>query len=212
MEQVRPSPIFDTNVFIDSASGAITPKEWSKIRRCCPKRGWPLSMITAAELLVGLTKVGNQMFSQKRKELESARQLSRARVLPEPRVLVCEELLGKEFPLEPPLPEVFTKCIEIVSRAKSHSELEHGKVLYKPAVYKGKRTAGCNLAIVEELLRGPKKQWTQIIAQHLDSLDATWRSRRAVSGSSLPEQLREKLKQQIPWTGLRFSFAQTLIQ
>lgn len=56
LKEVRLTPIFDTNIFGD-VGGRISEKDWRFLVRHRPCHGWPLSDITAWELLVGVNVV-----------------------------------------------------------------------------------------------------------------------------------------------------------
>jgi hypothetical protein len=47
-------PIFDTNVLADVQRGKIPQSEWSVLLRHRPRHGWPLSSVTAFELLAAI--------------------------------------------------------------------------------------------------------------------------------------------------------------
>jgi hypothetical protein len=51
---LRPSPIFDTNVFGDVQREGISKADWNYALRRRPGHGWSLSNVTALELLVAV--------------------------------------------------------------------------------------------------------------------------------------------------------------
>lgn len=61
---MRLTPIFDTNVIGDIQREMISPSDWRFLLRHRPGRGWPLSTITALELLVGLHDIQPDSFPE----------------------------------------------------------------------------------------------------------------------------------------------------
>ncbi len=98
---MRLTPLFDTNIFGDRQRGKISGSEWQHLLRHRPRKGWPLSAITILELLVGVHLVPPEEFNQVKGQLALARELSKGRILDEPRILLCEHVLYKPFPLDP---------------------------------------------------------------------------------------------------------------
>ena len=47
-------PIFDTNVLADVQRGKISQSDWRALVRHRPRHGWPLSTVTAFELLAAV--------------------------------------------------------------------------------------------------------------------------------------------------------------
>ncbi len=95
---MRPTPIFDTNIFGHVQEGLISQRDWRYLLRRRPRRGWPLSAVTALELLAGVHDVSSDKFLQAREQVELACKLSRGRILEEPRFLFCREVLNAPFP------------------------------------------------------------------------------------------------------------------
>jgi len=69
---VRPTPIFERNIFADATDGRISQTDIRFLFRHRPRRGWPLSSVTALELLVGIDDVPPERFLQLRKQVELA--------------------------------------------------------------------------------------------------------------------------------------------
>src|ERR1035438_5067112 len=66
--------------------------------RHLPGRGWPLSQVTALELLAGIHFAGSADFLNVRQRIELAYKLSNGRILNDPRFLLCQEVLRIPFP------------------------------------------------------------------------------------------------------------------
>lgn len=87
---MRPAPIFDTNIFGHVQDGSIPQSDWHYLFRHRPGRGWPLSAVTALELLGGVDDVPSEKFLQLKEQVELAYKLSNGRILEEPRFLLCK--------------------------------------------------------------------------------------------------------------------------
>jgi hypothetical protein len=95
---VRLKPIFDTNVFGHLEAGHIPFSDWEYLLAHRPRHGWPLSNVTALELLAGIHFGGSDWFPGAKRRVEMAQQLSRGRVLDDFRILICRRVLHIPFP------------------------------------------------------------------------------------------------------------------
>jgi hypothetical protein len=95
---LRPTPIFDTNVIADVQRGRISRADWQAVLRHRPRHGWPLSSVTALELLAGLEDIPPGKFAPVSEQLDLAFDLSKGRILEDPRHLICSEVLHVPFP------------------------------------------------------------------------------------------------------------------
>jgi len=140
-------PIFDTNIF-----GNVSAGERRVLLRYRPPHGWPLSAVTALELLAGIGHVKLQKFHQLREQIELACQLSKGRILEEPRYLLCKEVLHVPFPPELVRPPVRTLSLymEVVRRAKLLEEILEGRVRFPLR----KQRAGFDACVVKDVLTG----------------------------------------------------------
>jgi hypothetical protein len=84
---VNLKPIFDTNIFDHVQRGLISSRDWTHLLLHRPRRGWPLSQVTAFELLAGVHFAGSKGFAQVRRRIEIAYDLSKGRVLDDPRMI-----------------------------------------------------------------------------------------------------------------------------
>jgi len=141
---LRTTPIFDTNIFGHVQDGSISPKEWRFLLAHRPGHGWPLSSVTALELLAGIDeKVRPEKFVQQKEQVEFAYQLSKGRIHEEPRFLICNEVLGRPLPPQiPRLPiEVLADYATVVRLAKSLEEILSNRVLVRGLLTRGKGRA-----------------------------------------------------------------------
>jgi hypothetical protein len=118
-------PIFDTNIFGDVQRGLISPSEWQHLLRHRPRRGWPLSQVTALELLAGVHHAGSTGFIDVRRRIEIAYNLSSGRVLEDPRILLCKDVLHIPFPSDQMAPAASTasRYLDIVRRSPTLEQL-----------------------------------------------------------------------------------------
>jgi hypothetical protein len=113
---LRPAPIFDTNIFGHVQDGSIPQSDWHYLFRRRPGRGWPLSAVTALELLGGVDDVPSEKFLQLKEQVELAYKLSNGRILEEPRFLLCKEVLRIPFPpdLIPPSTPQLARYMDVL--------------------------------------------------------------------------------------------------
>ncbi len=204
-------PLFDTNIFGDRREEKISESDWQRLLRGRPRRGWPLSAITVLELLVGVHRIAPEKFGQVKRQVAFAWELSKGRVLEEPRVLLCEQVLHRPFPFDPIPTGVLVKLMEITCRANSKGELLEGRVQYKRLIYKGKRLAGMDPTVIESLMAGPKEQWTKQIETALTEVYPGWREYFQRTGLRLPEQIRARLESSSVWDLSRLKFSESIL-
>jgi hypothetical protein len=207
---LRQSPIFDTNVFGDIQRGKIPQADWRYILRRRPSRGWPLSNITALELLVGVDATPPQNFLDVRDRIALAYDLSKGRILDDPRLLLCKELLRVPFPpnLLPPAADVVSRYIDLVRRANSLDELLSRGVLYKL----WRRRRGFNMtAVLSDLMAGPKKQWVKEVEAMATEKHPEWRQLFQRTDKRLPPKMRKEVESQIYSLAQRTAFVEGLL-
>src|SRR5712691_7332056 len=105
------TPIFDTNIFGHLQDGSISQDRWRRLLKHRPRYGWPLSNVTALEVLSGLHDIPEERFPSLRSQIDFAFKLSRGRILEDPKFLLCTELLRTQFPtnLVPPFAKRVTR-------------------------------------------------------------------------------------------------------
>lgn len=137
-------PIFDTNIFGHVQEGLIPESDWRFLLRHRPGHGWPLSMVTALELLAGVHDAPSEKFPQIRGQTELAYKISRGHVLEEPRFLMCKEILRLPFPvaLARIEPAMIADHMEVVRCAKSLEEIRERRVRVRKLLTKGNGYGG----------------------------------------------------------------------
>lgn len=175
---MRPIPIFDTNVFGD-VRRVISARDWRFLVRHSPSRGWPLSQVTALELLAGVHAADSQGFLDARHRIGLAFGLSKGRVLADPRSLICKEVLNVPFPPENPVPSHtdVSKHLDGIRRIKSWEQLQR---------------IGLPTSIFAEVMAGPKQAWIQGVELMAEEISPGWRQLEQETGRRLlPEKRRD---------------------
>lgn len=213
---MRLTPIFDTNIFGHVQDGSISQKDWRFLLAHRPGHGWPLSAITALELLVGVHKVSSERFLQHREQVELACNLSKGRIHEEPRFLLCKEVLRVPFPaaLVPVPPELLADYLTIVRRAGSREEILANRV---PA--KGLRAgkghsgfAGFEPSLFEELLDGPKRDSLKRKENFADRVYPRWREHFQETGKRLPDEMRQEIETRLDSDAERVEYCEIILR
>lgn len=205
---MRPTPIFDTNIFGHVQDGSIPQSGWRYLLRHRPGRGWPLSTVTVLELLAGLHDVPPDKFPKLREQVDLAFRLSNGRILEEPRFLLCTEVLRIPFPpdLVPPSSEVLGRYMDVVRRAKTLAEILGGRVQYKRG-HAGFETT----SVLNDLVGGPKKQWTEGVEAIATEKCPHWRELFHETGKRLPPEMRKELEPRSAWEAQRHGFVESML-
>jgi hypothetical protein len=214
---LRPIPIFDTNIFGHVQDGSISQKDWRFLLRHRPGHGWPLSIITALELLAGFQELHSDRFLEQKAQIELAYQLSKGHILEEPRVLLCEEVLRVPFPPELARLEVdvIADHIDVVRSANSLEEILTAGVLVKGLRTKGHGRlghAGFQPSLLKELVAGPKNSWKENIENFASEIYPAWRERFQETRRRLPDDLRKDMKGSLVSEVERLRFAETIVR
>jgi hypothetical protein len=218
---VRLQAIFDTNIFGDIQDGTISARDWRFLLKHRPGHGWPLSIVTAAELLAGLPDVSPEQFRKAKGQIELACKISKGRIpLEEPRFLLCKEVLGIPFPekLERLPPELVADHMKVVRCAKSAIDIRKGRVPVPRLLTKGyghKGFAGFDASVIAELLGGdgsPKKEWVQRLETFASDIYPEWREHFKATGQRLPDALRSTIESVSVWYGERERFPETILE
>jgi hypothetical protein len=203
---MRPTPLFDTNIFSDVATGKITPATWASLKKVRPRRGWPLSCITAMELLAGIDKACGDDFESAQIAIAKSYELSSGRVLKEPRALLCEELLKCEFPEGQIEPKVLSRHLLVVSRAKNKQDLLKHEVFIRQHSRRTSTYAGFDPSIVATLMEGPKEKWVGMLEAVLTEAAPSWRDRVAKGEPYFSAAERDEVKRKEVWVRKRSDF------
>jgi hypothetical protein len=205
---VNLKPIFDTNIFDHVQRGLISSRDWSHLLRHRPRRGWPLSQVTAFELLAGVHFGGSKGFAQVRRRIEIAYDLSKGRVLDDPRILICKNILGIPFPADKIAPAASTasRYLDAVRRAQTLEQL-----LRIGVPYRGKRLRLKATLVLADLMAGPKRQWIDATEAMANEKFPGWRELFQTEGKRLPPQMRKELEPRSAWEAQRSAFIDALL-
>lgn len=214
---MKPTPIFDTNIFGHVQDGKISQRDWRFLLGHRPGHGWPLSSVTILELLAGLQEAYPERFLQGKAQIELACQLSKGRNLEEPRSLICKEVLRVPFPSgEVPLPvDILADHIHVVSYAKSLEEILQARVPVSQLRTKGlghRGFSGFQPSVLNDLVSGPKNSWKENIENFASALYPTWREHFQENRKRLPEALRKDLKVRLVSEVEKLRFAETIVR
>jgi hypothetical protein len=152
---VRLIPIFDTNIFGDLQRGSISLAAWRRVRQKAPGRGWPLSSVTALELLAGVDAAPAAGFLDVKQRISAAYSMCSGRILEDPRMMLCKEILSIPFPADQmaPASHVIKRQMDVVRRGNSLEQLLQG------IPYKGRHIKMNSTAAITQVMAGPKKNW-----------------------------------------------------
>jgi hypothetical protein len=205
---LQPKPIFDTNVFGDVQRALISQADWNYLLRHRPRHGWPLSQVTALELLVGVHDVQPHEFANVKQRIELAYNVSNGRVLNDPRFLLCKEVLHIPFPPDqlPPSAPVISKYMDVVRRATTMNQLLSG------VSYRGKFARISSTSVLAELMAGPKRQWAAEVEKMADEHYPAWRELFQRTGRRLPLEMRKELAPRSAWQAQRPAFIKALLE
>lgn len=206
---VRTTPIFDTNIFGDVQRGVITQAQWTYLLTRRPSHGWPLSQVTALELLAALHAVRPNVFLDVRQRIGFAYDLSRGRVLNDPRLLFCQEVLHIPFPPDqlPPAASVIAKYMDVVRRADTMEQL-----LTRGVPFRGRLASINSTSILAKLMAGPKTQWRKAVERMATEHYPGWRELFQRTGRRLPLATREQLEPVAAWQAQRPVFVKALLE
>jgi len=204
---LRPTPIFDTNVFGDVQRGRISQSDWKYLLRHHPRKGWLLSNITALELLVGVDAAKPKDFLHVRERIALAYHVSNGRILEDPRFLLCKEVLHIPFPPDqlPPDPGVISQYMDIIRRANSSKQLLTG------VPYKGRRAGLKTTSVLADIMAGPKRNWMAAVERMADENNPDWRELFQQTGRPLPAEIRKEVESRSRWQAQRPGFIKALL-
>jgi hypothetical protein len=217
---LRPTPVFDTNIFGHVQDGSIPRKNWRFLLAHRPGHGWPLSSVTAMELLAGIhQEVCPEKFVQQREQVDFAYQLSKGRIHEEPRFLICNEVLGRSLPPEVPrLPvELLTDYMTVVRCAKSLEEILSNRVRVNRLMTHGKGHAGLagfNPSAITNLVAGPKRAWQKEVERHASEIYPRWREYFQETGKQkrLPNELRKDVASRLVSDAERVEYSESFLR
>jgi hypothetical protein len=144
------------------------------------------------ELLAGIHHVQPDRFDRLKKQIEFAWNLANGRVLKEPRVLICEEVLHIPLPagLVPTDVNIFSRYLDVVRRAQSRQQILDGKVPYGNFWTGGVQQT----SVITDVVDGPKRDWVARLERTADELYPAWREHFEKTGRRLPPELRKEVE------------------
>lgn len=215
---MQPTPIFDTNIFGHVQDGSISAKVWRFLLAHRPGHGWPLSAVTALELLSGIhDEMRSEKFLQQKEQIELAYRLSKGRIHEEPRFLICNEVLGCSLPREVPrLPvKILADHLTVVRCAKSLEEILSNRVLVKRLQTRGEGhagTAGFKPSVLEELVAGPRRAWQNEVERNACEIYPRWREHFQETGKRLPHEQSEKVASRLVSGAERAEYSRSFLR
>jgi hypothetical protein len=215
---LRLTPIFDTNIFGYVQDGSISQKDWRCLLRHRPGHGWPLSMVTALELLAGVQEAQAERFQGQQAQIRFAIQISKGRILDDPRVLIRRELSGITAPshdLPDLVPPVIADYMHVVGCAHSLGDLLNARVRVHKLKTKGQGHAGLSgvqPTVVRDLVSGPKDSWKAIVENLANANYPSWREHFQQTGKRLPDDLRKDLEVRLASPPERLKFVEAFME
>ena len=199
-------PIFDTNVFGDVQRKQISQTEWRYLLRHRPSRGWPLSSVTALELLAGVHAALPENFLHVKERIGLAYRLSNGRVLEDPRSLLCKEILHIPFSRMAPASPTMSRYMDVIRRASSPKQL-----LNTGVPYKGRMARLDTTSVLADVMAGPKTDWIAAVERMAGEISPAWRELFQRTGRRLPPEMRKELGPRSAWDGQRSNFIKALL-
>lgn len=205
---MRLIPIFDTNIFGDLQRGSISQDAWRRVRQKAPGRGWPLSSVTALELLAAVDAAPAAGFLDVKQRISTAYSMCSGRILEDPRMVLCKEILRIPFPADhmTPAGNVVERQMDVVRRSNSLEQLLKG------IPYKGRHIKMNATAAITQVMAGPKKDWKAAVEKMADEYYPTWRENFKSTGKRIPAEKKRELKPRSTWQPQRAEFIKSLIQ
>ncbi len=166
------------------------------------------------ELLAGVHDVPSENFTQLREQVKLAYELSKGRILEEPRFLLCKEVLRVPFPtdLVPPSAEVLARYLEVVRLAKSREEILERRVPFKGLLTRGKGRAGFETSVLKQLVATPKSEWKERVEALASEIYPRWREHFQETGKRLPDQICRELNSRSTWEAERAKFGESILR
>jgi hypothetical protein len=164
-------------------------------------------MITASELLAGVNVVKPNDFLNVRQRIGLAYDLSKGRVLDDPRVLLCKEVLRIAGPTVMPSPLLTNKDMDVIRRANSL-----GQLLRQSVPYKGKLIGLVSATCFLDDMAAPKKAWLAETRAMATAIYPGWEDLFQKTGRRLPVELRKEFEQRPYWDRQRLVFSKGMLQ
>lgn len=205
---MRLIPIFDTNIFGDLQRGSISQDAWRRVRQKAPGRGWPLSSVTALELLAAVDAAPAAGFLDVKQRISAAYSMCNGRILEDPRMLLCKEILRIPFPADQMAPagRVIEREMDVVRRGNSLEQLLKG------IPFKGRHIKMNATSAITQVMAGPKRDWKAAVEKMADEYYPAWREHFKSTGKRIPPEKKRELKPRSAWQPQGPAFIKNLIQ
>jgi len=205
---MRLIPIFDTNIFGNLQRGSISQDDWRRVCQKAPGRGWPLSSVTGLELLAALDAAPAADFLDVKQRISAAYSMCRGRILEDPRMLLCKEILRIPFPADQiaPAGNIIKRQMDVVRRSNSLEQLLKG-IPYKLRHVKMNATSA-----ITQVMAGPKKDWKTSVEKMADEYYPAWREHFKNTGKRIPPDKKRELKPRLTWKPQYAESIKNLIQ
>lgn len=205
---MRLIPIFDTNIFGDLQRGTISQDAWRRVRRKAPGRGWLLSSVTALELLAAVDAAPSAAFLDVKQRISAAYSMCNGRILEDPRMLLCKEILHIPFPADKMAPagRAIEREMDVVRRGNSLEQLLKG------IPYKGRHIKLNEKSAITRVMAGPKRDWKAAVEKMADEYYPAWREHFKSTGKRIPPEKKRELRPRSTWQPQRVEFIKSLIQ
>jgi hypothetical protein len=205
---MRLTPIFDTNIFGDLQRGSISQDAWRRVRQKAPGRGWPLSSVTALELLAAVDAAPAAGFLNVKQRISAAYSMCNGRILEDPRMLLCKEILRIPFPADQMAPagRTIEREMDVVRRGNSLEQLLKG------IPFKGRHVKMNTTSAITQVMAGPKRDWKAAVEKMADEYYPEWREHFKSTGKRIPPEKKRELKPRSAWRPQGPAFIKNLIQ
>jgi hypothetical protein len=205
---LRLKPIFDTNVFGHVQSGLIPQSDWQFLLQRRPRHGWPLSVITVLELLAGLDGIPSEKFPDLKAQVSLAFNLSRGRILEDPTLMLCRDVLHIPIPadLVAPSGSVLQRHMDLLRRAATLGQLLQG------LPYKGLHARFQDLSAVNDIVSDLKSKWVNGLEVIATAHNPTWRELFRKRGRRLPPGIRRQIDPPSAWNTEKRAFIEILLR
>jgi hypothetical protein len=130
------------------------------------------------------------------------------RILEDPRMLLCKEILRIPFPANQMAPagRVIEREMDVVRRGNSREQLLKG------IPFKGRHIKMNATSAITQVMAGPKKDWEAAVERMADEYYPAWRENFNKTGKRVPPEKRKELKPRSVWKPQRAEFIKSLIQ
>jgi hypothetical protein len=163
--------------------------------------------VTALELLAGFHAARPEDFLDVKQRIATAYYVSNGRILEDPRVLICREVLKIPFPEDRLAPDSSTlsRHMDLIRRAVSLSQLLNG------IPYKGRKAVLNTTSVLSDVMVGPKKSWVAAVELMADEKYPAWRELFLQTSRRLPPEMRKELEPRSVWQSQRPAFIKGLL-